>query len=430
MSILYLEVILFFISLFFSGLFAFLETAFTALRLFKVKELESVVTRYNYLFRSWEKNPQRILITILIANNFAHVLCSVLIAQIMERLLGSWGLLLGVGIATIMILIFGEIIPKTLGKTHHERLFQRSLWLINVLFHLLYPIVSFLLGLANFFFKKLGRGHILDKAQEEISEKEIEFLIDYSDEKGLMETEKSEMLQNVFGLGQTLVNEIMVPKTDMVCINVNISLQDAIEILSKYHFSRLPVYEGKEDNIIGIIHQKDIFDVVSKNQRMSLRQLLRPVLFVPETKKINQLLSEFLKKKMHMAVLIDEYGGLVGLVTLEDVLEEIVGEIRDEHESIPSQIVPLEQGGWLIDARVSLDKLEDLLDIEFGVEDSVTLAGFLSEKLQHLPRKGERVFHEGYCFQIQQAGSKRVYQVLVFEEDDEVDDKNNSNHEK
>ncbi|MFC1894555.1 hemolysin family protein [Candidatus Dependentiae bacterium] len=415
MSIFYIELILFFISLFCAGLFAFLETAFTALRLFKIKELKVRVSKYKKLFASWENNPQRILITILIANNFAHVLCSVLIAQIMKGLLGNLGLIAGVPIATITILIFGEIIPKSLAKTHNERIFRASLFIINFLFHISYPIVTLLLAIANFFFRKLGKSHILEKQHEDVSEKEIEFLIDYSDEKGLMEAEKSEMLQNVFGLGQTLINEIMVPKTDVISLDVNSNLQQVMDLYSKYHLSRLPVYDEKEDNIIGIVHQKDVFDIVAKHEDKQIKELVRPVWFVPESKKINQLLSEFLKNKMHMAIVIDEYGSIVGLVTLEDVLEEIVGEIRDEHEVVRYQVVPLEKGGWLIDAGIALEEVEELLNIKFEVAESITLAGFLTESLQHLPKKGERVFYQGYCFQIQQASSRRVSQVLVFE---------------
>ena len=336
----------------------------------------------------------------------------------MRGILGNIGVVIGVPVATITILIFGEIIPKSVAKAHNETIFKAFLWLINLLFHLFYPVVSFLLFVANFFFTKLGKGHILDKQHEDISEKEIEFLIDYSDERGLIEAEKSEMLQNIFSLGQTTVDEIMVPKTDMISLDVNSSLDEAMNSFTKFHFSRLPVYEGKEDNIIGLILQKDIFEMLSKNEKKSSKELVRSILFVPESKKINQLLSEFLHKKMHMAILIDEYGGVVGLVTLEDVLEEIVGEIRDEHEHIHTNIVPLESGGWLIDAKTTLGDVEDLLDIDFDVEDSVTLAGFLTERLQHLPKKGERVLYKGFCFQIQQATSRRVFQVLVFEEED------------
>ncbi|MBM3886838.1 HlyC/CorC family transporter, partial [Candidatus Dependentiae bacterium] len=273
-----------------------------------------------------------------------------------------------------------------------------------------------LLRIADVFFSKVGGQHILEK-QDDISEKEIEFLIDYSDEKGLMETEKTEMLQNIFSLGQTQAREIMIPKNNVVLIDVNSSLQSAMEIFSASRFSRLPVFEDKDDNIIGIIHQKDIFDLLSQHkiETVSLAPLVRPILFVPETKKVNQLLSEFLKKRMHMAGIVDEYGCLSGIVTLEDILEEIVGDIADEHEKINSLIVPLDQGGWLVDAGIELEELEDLLRIKFYVDSSVTLGGFLAERLQHLPKKGERLLYEGFYFQVQQANSRKVFQVLIFQ---------------
>lgn len=414
MSLLYFEIVVFGFSLFFAALFAFLETSFTALRLFKLKEMESSVAKYKGLFKTWETNPQRILITILIANNFAHVLCSVSIAEIMQHLIGGYGLAFGVAIATVVILIFGEIIPKSFAKSHHEGIFKASLWMINVLYKLLYPLVTILLAIANFFSHKFGV-RLLEKG-EEVSEKEIEFLIDYSDEKGLMETEKTEMLQNIFDLGQTRVNTIMVPKADIVLLASSSSLANAMKLFSEQRYSRLPIYEGKEENIIGFIYQKDVFELMHKGQKKPLKELVRPILFVPETKKCNQLLSEFLKKRMHMAIVIDEFGSVEGLLTLEDLLEEIVGEIRDEHEKVRSEIVHLEQGEWLIDAGVSLDELEELLEIPFITQGAVTLAGFLSEQLQHLPRKGERLFYRGYCFQIQQASPRRVFQVLVFKE--------------
>ena len=414
MSLLYIEVVIFLISLCFAALFAFLETSFTALRLFKLKELEGSMTKYKVLFKSWETNPQRILITILIANNLAHVMSSVFIAEIMQNLLGGYGLAFGVATATITILIFGEIIPKSFAKSHHEKLFGMSLWIINFLFKFLHPVVTLLMRIADFFSHKFGV-RLLDKS-EDVSEKEIEFLIDYSDEKGLMESEKTEMLQNIFDLGQTLVNKVMVPKGDIVLADVTSPLEDILKLFSTHRYSRLPLYEGKEENIIGFLYHKDLFDLVHKKQKRPLKELVRPVLFVPESKKCNQLLSEFLKKRMHMSIVIDEYGSVVGLVTLEDILEEIVGEIRDEHEKIRTEIVTLEDGSWLIDASISLDKLEDLLSVTFPVEGSVTLAGFLSEQLQHLPKKGERFFYEGYCFQVQQASPRRVFQVLVFKE--------------
>lgn len=408
-------IILFTISLGFAALFAFLETAFTALRLFKLKELEVSVSKYKNLFNSWETNPQRILITILIANNFAHVLTSVLISHIMQRYFGSFGLAFGVALATALILIFGEIIPKSFAKTHHEKLFASFLWLINFLFKISYPLVSLLLKIADLVFSKVGGSHILEK-RDDVSEKEIEFLIDYSDEKGLMEREKTEMLQNIFSLGHTVVKEIMKPKSDIVLLDINASIEEATNLFHKSRFSRIPVYENKDENIIGIVYQKDFFELLYQGKKCALKELVRPVLFVPDTQKTNQLLSEFMKKRMHMAIIIDEYGNIEGLVTLEDIFEEIIGgEITDELETVSTDIVPLERGGWLVNAGIGLEELEELLKIKFVTEDSVTLSGFLSEKLQHLPRKGERILYEGYCFQVQQASARRVFQVLIFE---------------
>lgn len=414
------QIIIFLITLSFAALFAFLETAFTALRLFKLRELQVTVSKYKTLFAAWESNPQRILITILIANNFAHVLASVVISEIMQRHLGNFGLAIGVGIATIMILIFGEIIPKSFAKTHHEMLFESFLWLINILFKLAYPFVTVLLKIADFFFSTLGSQHVLER-HDMITEKEIEFLIDYSDKKGLMEAEKTEMLQNVFSLGQKIVKDIMQPKSNVTLLDVSSSFEEAIAIFGESNYSRIPVYEDDEDNIIGMIYQKVILKAIAKNQKKELKDLLLPVLFVPETQKINQLLSELLKKQIHMVIVVNEHGDLSGIVTLEDVIEEIVGEITDENESINPHIIPLEKGGWLIDASTSLEELEEYFSITFPAEESVTLAGFLAEQLQHLPRKGERVIHDKFCFQIQQATQRRVFQVLMFEYQPESD---------
>jgi putative hemolysin len=325
----------FFITLLFAALFAFLETAFTALRLFKLKELKLSVSKYKTLFESWEKNPQRILITILISSNFAHVIASVLISHAMERHLGPIGLAVGIIFATMMILIFGEIIPKSLAKTQHEMLFASFLWIINSLYYFFYPFVTILLKISNLVFSKLGNSHALQK-QDVVSEKEIEFLIDYSYQKGLMETEKTEMLQNVFSLGQTQVKEVMTPKDQMLAVHVRDNFKTVVDSFMKSRFSRLPVYENNEENIIGMIHQKDIFAIMyNQNQsHIPIKKLMKPVIFVPESQKINQLLSEFLTRRLHMAMVINEHGNLIGLITLENILEEIVGDISDEHEKI------------------------------------------------------------------------------------------------
>ena len=363
------------------------------------------------------------LITILICNSLADVTTAALATHIMEtifkryNLSGGLGFSAGIALATIAILIFGEIIPKNLAKGRSERLFKSTLWLVNIIFYLFYPIVTFLNRFTSFVITKIGGAPDVDGASEWVSsEREIQFLIDYIYGKGLIEEEKSEMLQNIFELGRTPVKEIMVPATDIVMVTSDSTIKDTLCVFGDHPFTRLPVYEKKTDNIVGMVHLKDIFMLLSKNEDKPLQEIIRPILFIPESIKVNQMLNEFRNKHMHIAMVINEHGSITGLITLEDVLEEIVGELRDELEPKTEHIVQLKQGGWLIDASIPLEDITDLIHITFETEGSVTLGGFITEQLQHLPKKGERFLYKGFYFQVQKASNKRVLQVLIFEE--------------
>lgn len=422
-GVIYTEVIIFVLSLLGCALFSFLETSITALRLFKLKELASIAPRYQALLNTLEKNPHQVLITILIANSLVNVTAAALITNIMENvfarlhLSGSLGFSLGIGVATTAILIFGEVIPKNLAKVHGEKLFKSTLWITNIVFYLLYPFVILLIKISSTIVSLVGVS--TEPSELVTSEREIRFLIDYINEKGLMEREKTEMLQSIFKLGSKPVREIMVPAIDIIMVNERASMKEALEIFTKYQYSRLPVYQETVDNIIGMLHFKDLFAVMTHGQETSLSALVRPILFVPESMKINQLLREFRLQRKHIAIVINEHGSITGLVTLEDVLEEIVGEIRDEYEQVTEKIIALEKGGWLVDGSIDLETLSEYLDITFEVEDAITLGGFLAEQLQHVPKKGERVLYHQYQFYIQKASPKRVSEVLIIKENAE-----------
>ncbi|MCL4229495.1 hemolysin family protein [Candidatus Dependentiae bacterium] len=420
------SIIGFFIALFACSLFSFLETSITAMRLFKLKELQNKIGKYHLLFETLEKNPQRVLITTLIASCLANVIVSVLGTNIIEAFFthfsfsASVGVPVGIGIVTIAILIVGDIIPKNLGKAYGEKLLGSTLWFMNIIFKICYPLVTLLLRISDSVLYKIGGQKALEGSSEWVSsEKEIQFLIEHINEKGLMETEKTEMLQNIFELGTTPVRETMIPAGNIISVEVSTPLNEVLSIFSKHQFTRLPVYQDKPDNMIGMVHLKDIFLQLMQKTEKPLSELVRPIMFVPESVKVNQLLKEFREQHMHIAIVINEYGSITGLVTLEDLLEEIVGEISDEYESAEEKIVELKQGGWLVDASVALDELGEILRIEFETEDAITLGGFLTETLQHLPKKGERVEYKGFCFQVQKASPTRVQQVLIFAEKNE-----------
>jgi len=397
-----------------SGLVSFLETAINILRPYQLKALREETKNYNKLFEIWHEYPQKLLIGVLLLNSFIDIVATLCVSKVFESVFGSIGIGIGAVVATIANILFTNLIPKMYARLYYQKGIRSLLWLASSIIIPLYPIVSVLLSFVNNILMFFGND--VSYSHDAFSEDEIEYLIKQSDESGVIDSEKSEMLQNVFGLGEIFVEKVMVPKSDMILLDVNVGLAAAIDFMRQHRFSRVPIYDVKEDNIVGIIYHKDLFDHYSQQTETILKDLVRPVLFTPQTKRVSQLLNEFLKKRMHMAIVIDEFGNVIGLVTLEDLIEEIVGEISDEHEKIHTGIIPLEQGGWLINASIMLDKLEAFLAITFDVEESLTLAGFLAEKFEYLPQNGESLVYRGYIFTIQQATDKRIFQVLIAHE--------------
>lgn len=416
-----IPVICFFCVLIIRGIFAFLETSLTALRLFKLKELARTTGSYEVFFQTLEKTPHHVLITNLIASSVADVTAAAIATNITEIIFSrfnfssGFGFSVGIGLASVAIIIFGEIIPKNLARDGNENVLRSMLWLSNGIFYLLHPIAILLTKISDYIISIFSSKKPSEHRSEWVtSESEIRFLIDYIHEKGLMEPEKTEMIRNVFELGSTPVREIMVPATDIVSIDVNTPLPQALGIFSTYKFTRLPAYHGTSDNIIGMAHQKDIFALLSRNEQKELKDILRPIMFIPESVKINQLLREFRQQQMHIAIVLNEHGSITGLITLEDVLEEIVGEISDEHEPTTEKLVALpDHSGWLVDASITLEELTKIFNIEFETEGSLTLAGFLTEKLEHMPKKGDELTYKGYNFHVQNASKRRVRQVLI-----------------
>ncbi|MBN2267273.1 MAG: HlyC/CorC family transporter [Candidatus Babeliaceae bacterium] len=416
---LYVNLVIFIVSLSFCALFSFLETSMMAMRLFQLKELAQKAGRYQQLFKAIEEDPNRLLNTILVAYNLVNIIVAttgelVVTELLPESLPSSVRYTLSVCILTGAVTIIGDILPKNIVKLRGEKYFASTLWLTNLAYYLLYPFVT-LLSLFTDMVARLFFGKSTTEEDPVTSEREIQFLIGYIDEKGLMDRDKTNMLQSIFRLSTTSVREIMVPGPEIVMIDISKSVQDAYQMFIKYQFSRLPVYKGDMNNVVGMLHFKDLIPVLTKSIERPLRELMRPILFIPESTKVNQLLREFKSKHMHIAMVIDEHGGVAGLATLEDVIEEIVGEIHDEYEAISERIVLVGKGKWLVDGRAELDKLAALLKISFQTEAAVTtIGGFLTEQFQRLPQKGDKLSYQGYTFQVQKVTSKRVVQALIF----------------
>jgi putative hemolysin len=409
------DLILFLFSLITCALFSFLETSVTALRLFKLKEIELATPKYKKLFEAFDKHPQQILISILIATDLASVTCAVVSQNLTETLFEqikmpeSLTFVFGILITTIIVSIFGEIIPKSIAKSMGTKTFTSTLWIVNIFYTLLGPIARQIHKISSFIARN-------NNDEEIVSEKEIHFLINYIQEKGLMDKEKTAMLQNIFHMGQTSVKEILIPKSDMVSIDVNDDISTFLDKFAEYQFSRFPVYKENPEHIIGIVYLKDILFTLQKNPTTTLLKLMRPIIFVPDNMKVNELLKEFKLQQIHMAMVLDEYGNTIGLVTLEDTLEEIVGDIHDEHDAnrdTEKIKVVKKDCEWAVDATIDLDRLHPLLKITFEVQSAVTLGGFISEQMQRIPKVGESLTYKGFSFIIEKADAKRALLVRI-----------------
>lgn len=416
MDILINESIGFIIALTAIALFSYLETTIAAVRLYKLRELAQTSAKYHTVLTLIEREPARILSTILLVCNLSEVTAAALSTAIMQELFNrlhlsqGLGFSIGIGVAALALTIFGEIIPKNFAKLYGERYLGSTLWLINLLHYLLSPFSKFIAALSERVMKlKTG-----NKPPEATSENEIQFLIDYINQQGLMERDKSIMLQNIFHISNTHIKDILIPEPDMLTIEANTTIENALQLFIKYQFSRMPVYEKQAENIIGILYQKDIFTPMQQGEEKKLiKEVMRPVVFVPEHMKVSQILKFFKDQQLHMAIVLTEHGAIAGLVTLEDVLEEIVGEIKDEHELTSQRIKHLDDGSWVAAGSIGLAELQTTLNITFDTKHVLTLSGFLTEKLQHMPATGESVEYNGFIFQVQNISPRRILQVLI-----------------
>ncbi len=415
--------ILFFTCLLLSAFFSSTETAFFSLSPLRLKKLESEGdTRAGEILRVIS-DKQRLLVTILIGNTLANVAATAVATGWIVRMLphstfaeffGS-GLRTGVFFATLcvasVILIFGEILPKMVaiyGAYGFSRLVVKPLRFSMGLF---FPISALVIGLTRKILPRYSdwNNHLGSSTSLE----EIDNYFSLGEEVGIIERDEKEMISSVFEFGDTLVREVMVPRPDIISMPINISLEDMLKLVRDDGHSRFPVYDGNLDKVVGIIYVKDILIKLDEiKESYSLFKLLRPPFFVPETKKLNDLLSEFQKRKQHLALVVDEYGGISGLVTIEDLLEEIVGEIVDEYDlEEQAPLNRIDDNTYSIDARFSISDLEAELNCQLGYEDSETVGGFVLEKLGRIPQRGESFEEPQGIFQVTEIKGNRILRV-------------------
>ena len=398
--------------LFLSAFFSASETALTTVNRLKLEAMAQDGKRRAKTVLKLMERPSKMLSTILIANNVVNISASALATTLAIRLFGNAYVALATGILTLLVLIFGEITPKTMATVNNEKMALSSGGIIYALSKILTPVIFVVDALANGFLKLFR----VDPAAARSAMTEYEFrkIVEDSHEDGVLESEERQMIYNVVDLGDSLAKDIMIPRVEMACVNVDATYEELKEVFDKEKFTRIPVYEESTDNIIGIINMKDLL-FMDHPEEVKIRDIMREASLTFEHKKTSDLLAEMRQNSIPMVLVLDEYGDTVGLITLEDLLEEIVGEIRDEFdEEEKERIQEIGEQEYLVEGSLKLDDINDALGTSFDSEDYDSIGGLIIEKLDHLPEAGESAeLEDGTTLQVMEMDKNRIDKVKM-----------------
>ena len=313
---------------------------------------------------------------------------------------------------SLVAVLFGLFVPRAIGARHAQAVLLVLVWPLELLTWLTRPLVGVLFILTQLFTRPFGANPLTGAL---VTEDEIKDLVETGQAQGVLQEREQRMITSIFAISEKPVHEVMVPRTDIVAIDVETPGTEILEQITKVGHSRIPVYEGSPDNIIGILYVKDLFRRIARGEKdVHIRPYLRPAQFVPETKKIDELLREMQRDKVHIAIVVDEYGGTSGLVTIEDLVEEIVGEIRDEYDVEPELVLPVSESEALMDARVPFEEVRETFALDVpSSENYDTLGGFVVAQLGRFPRPGESFEAGGARFVVETVEGRRIRRVRV-----------------
>jgi len=359
----------------------------------------------------WLKRPNRVLTAVLIGNNIVNTFTAALATIVSQYLFSNSALSVAVGLTTIALLIFGEITPKTFAKHNAAKVAPIAMRILLPFYLLCLPFTVIFAWMSSVLVRLSG-GKVT-RTGPFVTEEDIAFMIKMGGQEGVLESEEHELLANVFEFSDTLVKEVMIPRTQIVALDATVSTDELLQQVRESRHIRMPVYNESMDDVLGFFHTKDLFLAMPDLKEFELMKHLRPPAFVPELQHISELLATFKRTKTHLAVVVDEYGGTSGIVSLEDILEEIVGEIHDEHdEDLEEEIQEISEGRFHAAAKMSIDNVGEELNIEFPNEGRYeTLAGFIIASIGRMPKRGARIRYRGWVFHVISVDARRVEKV-------------------
>ena len=392
-----------------SAFFSSTETAFTSFNHARVKALARSGNKRARLAIELSDKYDKLLSSILIGNNIVNILASSLATVVFVAWLGGAGVSVSTVVMTVLVLIFGEISPKTLAKDHADQLVLAFAPYINFIMLLLTPL--------NWIFaqwRKLLALVFPAPKDEGMAEEELLTLVAEAEQEGEINEHESDLIRSAIEFNDQTAEDILTHRVDIVALDVEMTMDEAEQVFHENTFSRLPVYEDSIDSIVGVIHEKDFFN---NRTATSLREIMKPPLFVTPTSRISDLLHTLQKAKSHMAIVSDEYGGTMGIVTMEDIIEELVGEIYDEHDQVVESFKKLPDGSYLIDCTASLRDMQELFAIQ-GDFDAATVGGWVLDQMGRIPAVGDTfVYDNRLSVRVTRVESTRVLEISVHQLD-------------
>ncbi len=407
-----IQLVILVVFLILSAFFSSSETALTTVNKIRIRTMAEEGDRRAEILLKVTADSGKMLSAILIGNNLVNIGASSLATTLAIRIFGNAGAGIATGILTVLILIFGEISPKTLATLHAERLALRFAGIIHVLMTVLTPVIFIIQSLAMLFLRVLGVD--TNRSQISMTLTELRTIVDVVHEGGGLEEEEKDMLHNVFDFRDALAKEVMIPRIDVTMSSSECSYDELMQIFREDKFTRVPIYGESQDDIIGILNFKDLLFLDEKKD-FHLQDLLREPYFTYEHKKVSELFMEMRDSRNSMAIVLDEYGTMAGLITLEDLLEEIVGELRDEYDE--DEVDPVQQLSdceYLVSGSMNLEDLSNQLKLNLESDDNDSIAGYMIEMLDHLPKPGESYTTEsGVYMRVRTLSRNRIQSIYI-----------------
>lgn len=394
-----------------SAFFSSVETAFSTVNTIRLKHDAQNGSKKAQDALYITENYDKALTTVLIGNNIVNISCSSIATVLCINLFGDMGAAISTGAVTLLVLTFGEIMPKCIAKERADSYCLFTARALRILMTVFTPIVFIFIKMKSAALKRMHK----NEKTPSVTEDELKYIIESIEEEGVLEQQERELVQSALDFDEKTVQEVLTPRVDITAIEVNDDVRDIAKLILSERYSRIPVYKDTLDNIIGILHTRDFLEAIVNGETPNIQKLIQPAYFIYKTKKLSKVLTDFKHKKLNIAIVSDEYGGAVGIVTMEDLLEEIVGEIWDEDEEIEHMYKELPDGSYEISGDMDIDEMLELfaLDPKTIQSESVSVGGWVLEMLGSIPNEGDSFQFDPLFITVTEVSEQRITKLVI-----------------